>query len=467
MSATTLLDAAAQLRSGAVTSVGLVQEAIAAADRLDEELRVYTARFDDTALVAAEMADADFAAGIDRGPLQGIPIGVKDNVLTQEAPTTGSSFVRDPAWEQLRDAPVVARLRASGAVPMGKTSMLEFAVGVPERTRPMTEGRNPWSFKHWAGGSSTGSAAGVAGGLFFGAVGTDTGASVRLPSAFCGTTGIRPTSGLVPAKDVIALAYSLDAVGPMAKTAADVAAMLQVMADPPPLAAGGGLVDYAAALGSSIAGLRIGADRRNHLFGPRADPVLAERFDAAIEELRAAGATVVEVELPNLREVNDALMLTVYSEGGAVHHDNLCEQWDAYGPPTRLALARGALLSASDYVLVQRARTALRRGIEAAVRDVDFVMHPTAATAALSFDGFNLEQLVGVVFGHHWPVVGWPAMSVPMGFNRDGLPLGMTIVGRPYDETRIIGIGDAYQRRTTWHLERPTAIADVTESRNA
>ena len=185
---------------------------------------------DASALDEARQADADFANGIDRGPLQGIPLGIKDIIATDNAPTTAQSLVLDPTWGDQGDAPVVARLRAAGAVITGKTSTMEFATGLPDADKPFPVPRNPWNTDHWPGGSSSGTGAGVAAGLFLGGLGTDTGGSIRGPAAYCAISGLKPTFGRVPKSGCVPLGYSLDHIGPMARSARDCAAMLQIIA---------------------------------------------------------------------------------------------------------------------------------------------------------------------------------------------------------------------------------------------
>ena len=219
----TLAGAAAALRAGTVSSVELTLASIERADRFDEQLGTYVCRADGPALEAAKQADAELEAGRDRGPLHGIPVGIKDIVATAGLPTTAQSLVLDRRWGERGDAVVVARLRAAGAVITGKTTTMEFAIGLPDPTKPFPLPRNPWAPDRWAGGSSSGTANGVAAGIFWAGIGTDTGGSIRMPSALCGITGLKPTFGRVPKSGVVPLSWSFDHVGPMARTARDCA----------------------------------------------------------------------------------------------------------------------------------------------------------------------------------------------------------------------------------------------------
>ncbi|MEA2142080.1 MAG: amidase, partial [Solirubrobacteraceae bacterium] len=293
--------AAQAIRENAATSTQLVSEALAAAEIWDPVIGSFIARFDDRARAAAEAADLAVAHGRPLGPLHGVPIAIKDILATEEGPTTAQSVVADPDWGTDGDAVAVARLRAAGAIIMGKTSTMEFAVGLPDASKPFPVPRNPWDPSRYTGGSSSGSASGVASGMFLGAVGTDTGGSIRMPSAFCGITGLKPTFGRVPKSGCLPLGFSLDHVGPMARSARDCALMLGAMAgyhESDPAAADVPVPDYLAALSGDLRGVRIGVDP---LAGPAAhclDPAVPVALDAALETLAGLGATLVPIELP-------------------------------------------------------------------------------------------------------------------------------------------------------------------------
>ncbi|HXZ85567.1 MAG TPA: amidase, partial [Myxococcota bacterium] len=219
MSVETLESLGARLRAGERSSVALVQDCLRSADALDARLGTYLARFDAAALESAAALDAELAAGHDRGPLHGIPLGIKDILAAREGPTTAQSLVLDPLWGAGRDARVVERLRAAGAVILGKTTTMEFAIGEPDREKPFPLPRNPWDLERSPGGSSSGTGNGVAAGLFPAGLGTDTGGSVRIPASFCGVSGHRPTFGLVPKTGCVPLGFSYDSIGPLARSA--------------------------------------------------------------------------------------------------------------------------------------------------------------------------------------------------------------------------------------------------------
>lgn len=457
----TVSTAAEALRSGDVTSVELVQEAQARADRLDPILGTYLARFDDASLEAAKQRDDELASGIDRGPLHGIPVGVKDIITTVEGPTTAQSLVLKSGWGDRTDAPVVARLRAAGAVIVGKTTTMEFAIGLPDPEKPFPLPRNPWNTGAWTGGSSSGTANGVAAGLFMAGLGTDTGGSIRVPAAYCGITGLKPTFGRVPKSGCVPLGYSLDHIGPMARSAWDCAAMLGVLAGhhpDDPTASREPVPDYTTELDGSLTGVRVGMVR-----GAAADlePSLVDQFDSAVEQLGSAGARVVEVSLAErYRLMRAASLITSRTEAFGYHRDTLGPRWDDYGRPTRQVLALGALVSGSDYVAAQQMRIELRRWLEQLFAELDVIVMPTTLTAAPSYGDLDVRLSFLTSMTSAWNLTGLPALSVPIGFTAEGLPTSMQIVGRPFEEAAVLGVGHAYQQLTDWHLRVPPLAAE-------
>jgi aspartyl-tRNA(Asn)/glutamyl-tRNA(Gln) amidotransferase subunit A len=464
----TLTEAAADLRAGATTSRALTEAALAAADRHDATLGVYLARFDDHALATADRADAELAAGVDRGPLHGVPFGVKDILAMAEGPTTAQSRVLDRAWGEGRDAPVVARLKAAGAVITGKTSTMEFACGMPELDAPFPVPRNPWDPATWPGGSSSGTGAGVASGMFHAGLGTDTAGSIRIPAAFCGITGLMPTFGRVPKSGCVPLGYSLDHVGPMARSAADCAAVLAVIAGPH--ASDPDCVDApftAAPVPDDLVGLRIGVVREGHL-PEDADPAVAPAFDAAVEVLAGAGADVVEVELPLLAEMRVADMVTMACEALAYHRtDVVGGRWQDYTAATRAILAQGALVSGADYVQAQRARRAAQLALGRLFGGLDAVVTPTTSVGAPALAGYldGTQDVLGSLFSHihtgYWDSVGNPVLALPMGVTAAGLPLSLQVAARPFDEATALRVGTAFQSRTAHHRRLPALLTET------
>jgi aspartyl-tRNA(Asn)/glutamyl-tRNA(Gln) amidotransferase subunit A len=464
----TLTESAAALRAGELTSVELVEESIARADALDDQLGVYLARFDDYARARAAQADADFAAGVDHGPLQGIPVGVKDILAMAEGPTTAQSLVLDPAWGEGKDAIVVERLKAAGAVITGKLSTMEFASALPDPDKPFPLPRNPWNTDTWPGGSSSGTGAGVAAGLFYTGIGTDTGGSIRIPAIFCGVSGLMPTFGRVPNAGCVPLGYSLDHIGPLARSARDCGAMLQTFAggDPrDPYAVDLPVPDFLAGLDGSLAGLRIGVERANHLgVDAEEDPAVAATFEAAVERLGVLGATVVEVEIPHYAEALVAAMITCVSESLAYHREDLRTRAEDYFRANRSMYPLGACFTGADYIQAQRVRRVAQRSLARVFADVDLIATPGAVRVAPTYERMLAGGTFDILDGVHtmyWDAVGNPALVVPMGFNAGGLPLSLQLAARPFEEALLVRAGDAYQQATDWHLRVPPLAAGV------
>jgi aspartyl-tRNA(Asn)/glutamyl-tRNA(Gln) amidotransferase subunit A len=460
MTARTISSALEALRSGEVTATGLLDEAITAADAHDEALGIYLARFDDAARTAAAAADEIYAAGDPAGHLLGIPLGVKDIITTVEGPTTAQSLVHDSAWGDQLDAPVVSRLRAAGGIITGKTTTMEFATGIPDHSKPFPIPRNPWNPGHWTGGSSSGTGNGVAAGAFLGGLGTDTGGSIRIPAAFCGISGIKATFGRVPKSGCVPLGYSLDNIGPMARSARDCAVMLSVLAGndaTDPCAADEPVPDYEAALTGDLSGLRIGVDPLAEYRRADQDPLLGELLDAALAVLAERGAIVVPVKLPYYRELTAATGITSRSEAFAYHAPDLQSRWSDFFAATRQGVGAAPAYSGADYVQAQRVRRVGQLEVASLFETVDLIVTPTASVAAFAIDGLGdaAVERFRAMHTSYWNAVGNPALSVPMGFGAGRLPLGLQLIGRPFDEASVLRAGDAYQQATDWHLAEP------------
>jgi aspartyl-tRNA(Asn)/glutamyl-tRNA(Gln) amidotransferase subunit A len=463
----TLAEAAAALRDGSLSSVELVQEGITRADALDDQLGVYITRFDEQALRAAARADADLAAGIDHGPLHGIPLGIKDILASSEGPTTAQSVVLDRAWGTGRDAISVARLKQAGAIVPGKLSTMEYASGMPDPEKPFPLPRNPWDTGTWPGGSSSGTGAGVAAGLFLAGLGTDTGGSIRIPAAFCGVSGLMPTYGRVPNAGCVPLGYSLDHIGPLARSAEDCWMVLEAIAggDPRDPYAVDRPLPPAPSFNGSLAGLRIGVERANHLGVDGEDPAVEPAFEAAVRELEALGATVAEVQLPLHAEVMAAGMVTCMGEVLAYHYPDVISRRQDYARSNRAMYQMGALFSGADYVQAQRVRRVAQRALAAVFQGVDAIVMPAASVVAPTYEGLLSGPMMQVMKGVHtmyWDAVGNPALVVPMGSNEAGLPLSLQIAGRPFAEDTLVQVGDAFQRTTDWHLQVPPLVEQAT-----
>jgi aspartyl-tRNA(Asn)/glutamyl-tRNA(Gln) amidotransferase subunit A len=459
----TITDAAVALRAGTLSSVELTQTMFARADRLDATLGVYLKRMDESALQEATQADADFAAGVDRGPLQGIPLGIKDIIATDNAPTTAQSLVLDPAWGDQGDAPVVARLRAAGAVITGKTSTMEFATGLPDPAKPFPMPRNPWNTDHWPGGSSSGTGAGVAAGLFLGGLGTDTGGSIRGPAAYCAISGLKPTFGRVPKSGCVPLGFSLDHIGPMARSARDCAAMLQVLAGydaSDPTCKNVPVPDYLVTMLGEVTGMKIAVEREHHTRVAGILPEAVDVFERAVSVLEDAGASIVEVTIPHYDEITFAGRVCSRCEGAAYHLVDMQNRWSDYGIHTRDAVASAVMYSAADVVQAQRVRQYGKAVLRELMRPFDVLITLSRGTGAPTVDGLTFESYAkSPSFTSIWNALGLPALCIPMGFTSTGLPLSLQIVGKPFDEATVLRVGDAFQQLTDWHLRVPPIAA--------
>ena len=460
----TITEAASQLRAGELTSVELTRALFERADRLDAELGIYLQRMDAAALEEAARADADFAAGVDKGPLQGIPLGIKDIIATDNAPTTAQSLVLDPTWGDQGDAPVVARLRAAGAVISGKTTTMEFAVGLPDPDKPFPVPRNPWNTAHWTGGSSSGTGNGIAAGVFLGGLGTDTGGSIRGPAAYCGISGLKQTFGRVPKSGCVSLGFSLDHIGPMARSARDCAAILQVIAGydaSDPTCKDVPVPDYFAGLSGEIAGMKIAIEREHHTRVDGVLPEAVEAFEVAVGVLANAGARTIEVTIPHYEEITFASRVVSRCEAAAYHMLDLRSRWSDYGVHTRDAVGGAVMFGAADVVQAQRVRQYGKKAIRELMRPFDVMVMLSRGTGAPELDGLTFESYSKVPsFTSIWNSMGLPALCIPMGFTADRLPLSLQIVGKPFDEATVLRVGDAFQRLTDWHLlKAPSVLA--------
>ncbi len=451
----TLAAARTALDAGEMSAVDLVDACAAAAAADDDRLGVFLTTTFDSAREAATGADARRAEGRALGPLDGIPLVVKDIVLTADAPTTAQSLLRERVATP--DAPVSARLRAAGASLVGKTSTMEFALGFSDPDKPFPLPRNPWDDERWTGGSSSGTASAVAAGMALGGVGTDTAGSIRMPAAWCGVTGHKPTYGLVPRTGVFPLAWTLDHVGPLAPTAEDCALLLAAMAGPDgdddSVPAG---ACFTAPDGpADLAGLRVGL-----ALDPleRSVPGVRDRVTDATAVLERAGAEVREVRLPHYAEAEDTVMLGLAAEALAYHHRDAVARWTDFGSTTRAALLGGLLLTGADVVQALRVRRHVQRQMAAVLTEVDVVVGPTGTCPAPLVDRLDFGEVVAALQTQYWNATGHPALSVPMGLV-DGLPVGLQLAGRAFDDARVLGIGWAFQELTDHHLARPAPPA--------
>ena len=461
----TITDAAEWLRDGRISSLELTRQLVAEAQAAQDSIGAFVVLNEEGALAAAQKADDELSRGTDRGPLQGVPLGVKDILATADAPTTASSHVLDPAWGQRGDAAVVRKLRDAGALIAGKTVLHEFAIGWPDPETGLRYARNPWDLARSPGGSSSGTGAAVAAGLVLGGLGTDTGGSIRGPASLSGISGLKPTFGRVSKEGCVPLSWSLDHIGPMARTARDCAVMLQVMAGQDPLdssSASAPVPDYLSSLTGSVDGLRIGVPRTYFFDQPELNDEIRQAVLAAIDRLAAAGAAARDVVLPHAPMARQAQRAIMLSEAYAYHQVDLASRRSEYGRHTRGQLLHGALYSGADYVQAQRVRTVIKREVREVLADVDVLIMPGGVGLAPKFEGYDPDAMRrSPNFMSIWNLTGLPVLCVCCGFSSEGLPIGMQIVGKPFDEAMLLRVGDAYQRVTDWHTRTPAAAKEV------
>lgn len=456
----TISEAAQWMRSGQISSTVLTEALLSRSHASQDILGAFITVMDDSAIAAARRADDERARGIDRGPLHGIPIAVKDILATSDAPTTANSRVLDRTWGQRGDATVVRKLREAGAVITGKLGLNEFAIGWPDPETGFRIPKNPWDRSRSPGGSSSGTGVAIAAGLALGGLGTDTGGSIRGPCSYCGISGIKQTYGRVSKDGCVPLGYSLDHIGPMARTVRDCATMLQIMAGYDPAdstTARAPVPDMRARLDGSLDGMKIGVPYDYFFSVPELNPAVKGAVLTALGQMEAAGATLVEVQIPHAAEARIAQRVTMLSEAYTYHEPSLQSRPELYGKYTRQTIHQGAFYTAADYLQAQRFRPLIGKECASALARVDVLVTPTMLNLAPGFDGYDPDaMLTNPTFTGIWNLTGLPALSVCCGFSPDGLPIGMQIVGRAFDEPTVFKVGDAYQQITDWHTRVPT-----------
>jgi aspartyl-tRNA(Asn)/glutamyl-tRNA(Gln) amidotransferase subunit A len=408
------------------------------------------------ARAAARDAETEIAQGRVRGPLHGVPLAVKDLFATKGVRTTGGSKLLAD-WVPDHDAAVIERLNAAGAVLLGKTGMHELAYGTTSNNAHHGPVRNPWDPACHPGGSSGGSAAAVAAGLAYGALGSDTGASIRQPAACCGIVGLKPTFGRVSKFGALPLSWSMDHMGPMTRSVADAALMLQVLAGPDPRdpnCAERPVPDYSAGLDAGVEGKRIALARG--FFFADCDPEVAAAVETAARTLEDLGATIEEIELPELDSAYLVGGITIACEATAYHAKNLRERPEAFSEELRGSLELGAFYTAVDYLQAQRVRRQVSEAIHSAMAPFDAVLSPTCPVPATPI-GESPSAHNALRHRNTTPfnLTGQPAISIPCGLTGAGLPIGLQIAGRAFDEAGILAIARAYEAASGWQGRHP------------
>ena len=460
----TLSDAGRLICSRKLSPVELTEGCLDRIRRFDRAISSFILVTEDIALGQAKQAEDEIAKGRYRGPLHGIAYGLKDIIETAGIPTTAHSRVLKEHVPR-QDAVVAQHLRAAGGILLGKLACLEFAHARPTPDQAWPQARNPWNTAHgFTGGSSTGSASAVAAGFALGAIGTDTGGSVRNPAALCGITGLMATYGRVSRRGVIPYSYSLDHVGPMAWTAEDCAVMLQAIAgyDPEdPGSAEKPVPNFKAKFRDRLAGLRIGWIRHFYERDMIADDETRKAIEETVRALRDLGATVEEASAQPLQAYHDCKLIISAAEFYSVHEAEFVANFAAYGDDLKSKAFQGAFIRAVDYLQAQKQRRKLARDMVRTVAQFDVLLTAANFRPAPrisneprdSGDSFQTPNITAVS-----NVTGNPTISLCNGFSSNGLPLAFQIIGRPFDEPNLLAVAHAYQQATTWHLRRPTLV---------
>jgi len=443
-----------------LSPVELAEALIRRVEQLDVQTHAFITPTFDLARRQARAAEAEIVAGRRRGPLHGIPFGLKDIYDTQGILTSGHSRVfidRMPT----EDATATRKLYEAGAVLLGKLATHEMAHAGPSFDLPWPPARNPWNLERFTGGSSTGSGAAVAAGMVPVALGSDTGGSIRGPAAHCGVVGLVPTFGLVSRAGVITNSYTFDHCGPLARTVEDCALVLQALAGYDAKDAGSlrrSIPDYRQALGQDLRGLRIGVLRHHWEEDIPASEDVRTAMDAALDVLRRLGAELEEVRVRPLGSYFDVKIIIAESEIFSVHQKHLVSRPKDFGADFRSRTLPSVLFTANDYVQATREHRRMMIEMEPLYGRFDAFVTAGMGEAPRLTDYRSVSFWQKPSLLTAWNVTGQPVLALPGGFGRNGLPLGMQIVGRPFEESTILKIGHAYERATEWHTRRPRLV---------
>jgi aspartyl-tRNA(Asn)/glutamyl-tRNA(Gln) amidotransferase subunit A len=456
-----LAEAADLIRARKLSPVEYTQALLDRTEKLDPRYHAYIKLTPERAMEAARRAEREVTAGTPRGPLHGVPYGLKDIIDVAGLPTNGHAKVLIDNVAAA-NAVVTERLEAAGGILMGKLATHEFAIGGPSFDLPWPPAVNPWGGNHFPGGSSSGSGVALAAGLVPAALGTDTGGSVRNPASLCGITGMKPTYGLVSRRGVFPLAYSLDHVGPMTRDVRDNALLLQVLAGydaEDPGSANVLIPDYSADLERGVKGLRIALVRHFYAEDMQADGEQLQAIDAGAEVLRGLGADVREVRLAPLADYSTCTRIIICCEAYAIHRHWLAARPADYGDLARRRILEGAAFSAADYIDAQRMRARLTKRTLEALAGFDAALTASSMDPTVRID--DAEACLRVYprqARQPFNVTGQPALAMPAGFTKDGLPLSLQLVGHPFQEAMVYRIAAAYERATGWIKRHPPGL---------
>jgi len=462
MSIPTIAEAAALIAAKKLSPVELTKSCLDRLHATEATLHAFVLPTEDRALADAKAAEAAIMKDGPRGPMHGIPIGLKDIVDTAGIETTcGSKILAGNIPE--RDAACAAKLASAGTVLMGKLTTHEFADGGPSFDLPKPPAHNPWNPEHFTAGSSSGTGAAVAAGVILCGIGTDTGGSIRGPAALCGISGLKPTYGLVSRAGVAPAAFSLDHIGPMAWTAEDCAIMLQVLAghDPAdPASASQPVPDYRAALTGNLKGVRVGVIRHFHEEDYKVEPAVQAGIDNALAVFGSLGATISDVAVSPMQDWHACGTLISITERAAAYEEWSRTRLGDFSERVQHRLHLGALVSGVDYVQAVRRRRELRCELQAAMRELDVVITAGAPGEAQRLDAIpKLDLFDKPNFTMPFNVTGYPALCVCSGFGSAGLPVSVQIVGKPFQDAMVLRVGDAFEKASSWRSRRPALVA--------
>ncbi|MDA0988688.1 MAG: amidase [Chloroflexi bacterium] len=454
------------IESGEISPVEVAEAFIRRIDALQPRINAFITRADEHALQAAREAEKEILRGDYKGPFHGIPVGLKDLFWTKDVRTTSGSLI-DSEFMSTEDSAVVSRMKAAGAYFIGKLHMTEFAFDGTSLNRHYGPARNPWDLARMAGGSSSGPGAAVASGQVPIAIGTDTGGSVRVPAALCGITGLKPTFGLISRFGSTPLSWSMDHVGPMTRTVRDAALALNMLAsydsrDPDSIRMAP--QDYSRELDRGVHEMRIGVP--SDFIWEVMDPEVEEAFRNAMVQMESLGSRIQEISTPDLGLINAAGSVVQTSEAATIHRSRVLALGQHFDPSIRRRIESGLFIPAEAYLHAQQVRAKLKGVLLESLEDVDILATPTTAIAApgieqerVTIQGQDVhirEALLRIT--RVFSTVGLPAISVPCGFTKGGLPVGLQLVGKPFSESLLLRAAQAYQESTDWHLRRPEPV---------
>ena len=451
------------VQSKELSPVEIVEAHLARIEATDTVLNSFITLLPDEARAAARRAEAEIQRGNYRGPLHGIPVGLKDLYNTAGVRTTSGSRIFD-TFVPKEDCTVAARFSQAGAILLGKLNMHQFAYGPTGENPDYGHMHNPWDPELVAGGSSGGSGSAAASGQCTITTGSDTGGSIRIPAALCGIVGLKPTYGLVSRHGLTPLSWSLDHPGPMVRTVEDAALTMNVIAGHDPKDVASAVVDvpdYTTALTGDVRGLRIGVPKE--YFEAPLDPQVGRTVRQALDLLETMGAVVTEVSFPMFQHSFAISTTILMSEAAAYHRDLLHKDGDKLYPPVRLRLEAGLLISAVDYLRAQQARSQFNRQARQLIETVDLLAGPTTSVTAppllaprVQAGELSVETPPALTqFNRPYNVAGFPAISIPCGFSDAGLPIALQLAGKPFDELTVLRAAHAYEQATDWHQRRP------------